>query len=134
MYGLAHFKESVGRGPQALLGDCVEVLAARAKGSGLALFLTVVGEVCVYVCIEGRGRRGMRRGGRRERKEGMKKEEGEGGKERRRGGKEGRKGGEERREKNFCFRLETSVTFNCLVIALSRLRESRCTMWVFPRK
>ena len=59
VYGLAHFKESVGRGPQALLGDCVEVVAARAKGSGLALFLNVVGEVCVCVCVcvcvEGRG-------------------------------------------------------------------------------
>ena len=77
MYGLAHFKESVGRGPQALLGDCVEVLAARAKGSGLALFLTVVGEVCVYVCIEGRGRRGTRRGGRRERREGRSKKRSE---------------------------------------------------------
>ena len=57
VYGLAHFKESVGRGPQALLGNCVEVVATRAKGSGLALFLNVVGEVCVCVCVcvEGRG-------------------------------------------------------------------------------
>ena len=84
MYGLAHFKESVGRGAQALLGDCVEVLAARAKGSDLALFLNVIGEVCVCVCVcvcvEGRGRGGRRRE-EREREEGEKKLiTGEGGK------------------------------------------------------
>ena len=72
MYGLAHFKESVGRGTQALLGDCVEVLAARAKGSDLALFLNVIGEVCVCVCVcvwrggGGEGEEERKRGGREE--------------------------------------------------------------------
>ena len=81
MYGLAHFKESVGRGAQALLGDCVEVLAARAKGSDLALFLNVIGEVCVCVCVCVCGGEGEGREKKREREEGEKKLiTGEGGK------------------------------------------------------
>lgn len=46
MFALTHFKESCGRGPQALLDECIVLLAARAKGSNLTLFLHVIGEVC----------------------------------------------------------------------------------------
>ena len=45
MFALTQFKESCGRGPQALLDECVVLLAARAKGSNLTLFLHVIGEV-----------------------------------------------------------------------------------------
>ena len=174
MYGLAHFKESVGRGSQALLGDCVEVLAARAKGSDLALFLKVIGEVCVCVCVcvcgcvcvEGRGRgegEGERRGGRKKERRGGRREKGgeagsegkeaikdrsllegtsEGGGMGREQGRrdrernEGRKqrkdeteGGKERKREELYF---SYFILSCVYIG--RLRASRCTMLVFPRK
>ena len=173
MYGLAHFKESVGRGSQALLGDCVEVLAARAKGSDLALFLKVIGEVCVCVCVcvcvgvyvwrgEGEGREKERgeegerkRGGRRgkegevgsEGKEaikdrsllegtseggGMGREQGRRDRERNEGRKQRKdetEGGKERKREELYF---SYFILSCVYIG--RLRASRCTMLVFPRK
>ncbi len=45
VYAILHFKETCGRGAQALLKDCIEIVAARAKGSRLSLCLDVVGDV-----------------------------------------------------------------------------------------
>ena len=42
---LIHFRESCGRGPQALLRDCIELVVTRAKGSELSLSLDVIGDV-----------------------------------------------------------------------------------------
>lgn len=53
MQALLHFKETCGRGAQALLKDCIEIVAVRAKGSRLSLCLDIVGEVSP-LCISGR--------------------------------------------------------------------------------
>ena len=58
MYGMQTFKTSCGRGPHALLADCVQLMAARAKGSQIPLHFQIVGEV--------RGGGGRREGGGRE--------------------------------------------------------------------
>ncbi len=50
-HALLHFKGTCGRGSQALLKDCIEIVAVRAKGSRLSLCLDVVGEVRP-VCFE----------------------------------------------------------------------------------
>ena len=42
---LLHFRESCGRGPQALLRDCIELVVIRAKASELSLSLDVIGDV-----------------------------------------------------------------------------------------
>ena len=61
MYGMQTFKTSCGRGPHALLADCVQLMAARAKGSQIPLHFQIVGGV-----KEGRREKGGRREGGRE--------------------------------------------------------------------
>ena len=45
-FALLHFKELVGHGPHASLGDCVELLAAKAKSAGVNIQLEKTGQVC----------------------------------------------------------------------------------------
>ena len=46
IFALLRFKESVGHGPHASVGDCVELLAAKAKSAGVKLNLEKTGQVC----------------------------------------------------------------------------------------
>ena len=52
-YAQLHFKETCGHGPQAELSECVQLVAAKAKG--FKLELNTVGKVCsmfttTFVC------------------------------------------------------------------------------------
>ncbi len=44
-FSLLHFKELLGLGPQASLGDCVELFVNRTKSAGLNLCLEEIGDV-----------------------------------------------------------------------------------------